>query len=168
VLYLETKGVNRLDDPAVGGFIVNTRDITKRKRTEKRLRRERDMTERMLEVTPTPVLVFDRDGVIRRVNDRAAAVFDTRKSDLVGLSPGKSNIEFRDSDGETIGDGEYLWELVTNAERTIRDVDCEVSLSAGDYRLTVSAAPLQESTKPLVVVSVDEIRPLEAVGDNNT
>lgn len=166
--YLETKGVNRLDDPAVEGFIVNTRDITQRKRTEKRLRRERDLTERMLEVTPTPVLVFDRDGVIRRVNDRAAEVFDTRKSDLVGLSPGKSNVEFRDSDGETIGDGEYLWELVTNAKRAIRDVDCEVSLGAGDYRLTVSAAPLQESTKPLVIVSIDEIQPLDAVGDNNT
>lgn len=167
-LYLETKGVNRLDDPAVEGFIVNTRDITQRKRNEKRLRRERDLTERVLEVTPTPVLVFDREGVIRRVNDRAAEVFDTRKSDIIGLSPGASSIEFRDSDGESIGDGEYLWELVTHAERTIRDVDCEVSLATGDYRLTVSAAPLQESAKPLVVVSVDDVEPIDAVGDNNT
>jgi PAS domain S-box-containing protein len=164
-LHLETKGVNRLDDPAVEGFIVNTRDITQRKRTEKRLRRERDLTERVLEVTPTPVLVFDREGVIRRANDRAAEVFETHRSDIVGLSPSADNIEFRDADGETIGDGEYIWELVTNAERAIRDVDCEVSFSTGDYRLTVSAAPLQESTKPLVVVSVDDIEP---VADNNT
>jgi PAS domain S-box-containing protein len=166
--YLETTGVNRLDDPAVEGFIVNTRDITQRKRTEKRLRRERDLTERVLEVTPTPVLVFDSDGVIRRANDRAAEVFDTRKSDIVGLSPSAENIEFRDSDGETIGDGEYLWELVTNAKRAIRDVDCEVSFSTGDYRLTVSAAPLQRSTKPLIVVSVDDIEPIDTIGDNNT
>jgi PAS domain S-box-containing protein len=166
--HLETTGVNRLDDPTVEGFIVNTRDITQRKRTEKRLRRERDLTNRVLEVTPTPLLVFDSEGVIRRANHRAAEVFDTRQSDIVGLSPSADAIEFRDSDGETIGDGEYLWELVTNAKRTIRDVDCEVSFSTGDYRLTVSASPLQESTKPLVVVSVDEITPIDAGGDNNT
>lgn len=162
--HLETTGVNRLDDPAVEGFIVNTRDVTQRKRTEKRLRRERDLTDRVLEVTPTPLLVFDSEGVIRRANDRAAEVFDARQSDIVGLSPSADAIEFRDSDGETIGDGEYLWELVTNAERAIRDVDCEVSFSTGDYRLTVSAAPLQESTKPLIVVSVDEVEPIDTVG----
>jgi len=37
---LELRGVNRLDDPAVRGVIVNNRDITERKRAEEMLRRQ--------------------------------------------------------------------------------------------------------------------------------
>ncbi|MFB6282524.1 MAG: PAS domain S-box protein [Halobacteria archaeon] len=39
--YLESRGINLLDDPAVEGIVVNSRDITERKQREKELERQK-------------------------------------------------------------------------------------------------------------------------------
>jgi len=46
-VYLESVGTNLLNDPDVGGVVVNSRDITDRKRVEKELIRARDTAEEM-------------------------------------------------------------------------------------------------------------------------
>jgi PAS domain S-box-containing protein len=158
--YIESRGANRFDDPDVGGFIVNSRDISERRETERRLRRERDLTDRILEVSPTPLLLMERDGCIRRANDRAASVFGMERSELVGLSPAEPSVAFRNAEGEPIADGEYLWEVVASAGETIRGVDCEASVPSGDFRLTVSASPMSGEHRTLVVVSIDDIGPM--------
>ncbi|MUV85864.1 PAS domain S-box protein [Natronomonas sp. CBA1123] len=158
--YIESRGANRLDDPDIEGFVVNSRDISERRETERRLRRERDLTDRILEVTPAPLLLMERDGHIRRANDRAAEVFGMEREELLGLSPAKPSVTFRNADGEPIADGEYLWEVVAGAGTAMRDVDCEASLPSGDFWLTVSASPMSGEDRTLVVVSVDDIEPL--------
>ncbi len=41
-VWLESTGTNQLDNPAVEGFVVNSREITEWKQTERRIQRERD------------------------------------------------------------------------------------------------------------------------------
>jgi PAS domain-containing protein len=42
-IFLEVTGRNLLDDPAIGGIIINSRDITERKRAEKEERMKSKM-----------------------------------------------------------------------------------------------------------------------------
>ena len=158
--HIESRGANRLNDPDIEGFVVNSRDISERRETERRLRRERDLTDRILEVSPTPLLLMERDGTIRRANDRAAEVFGMERQELLGLSPAEPSVMFRNADGESIADGEYLWEIVASAGTTIQSVDCEASLPSGDFWLTVSASPMTGTDRTQVVVSVDDIGPI--------
>lgn len=48
--WIETRGVNKLDDPAIEGIIVSSRDITERKEREAALRRERDRLDEFAKV----------------------------------------------------------------------------------------------------------------------
>jgi PAS domain S-box-containing protein len=153
--HVEVRGTNHLENPAVEGVIINARDLTERKRTDERLRRERDLTERVFEVTPSPLLLMDEDGHIRRMNDRAAEVFGMERSALQGHAPSESSVSFRNASGEEIVDAENLWEVVSHANRTVHDAECEVSLPSGDYELEVSAAPLPEVDEGFVVVAVE-------------
>jgi PAS domain S-box-containing protein len=166
--HAEFRGTNHLEDPAVEGIVVNARDITERKRIDRRLRRERELIERLFEVTPAPLLLMDGDGRIRRLNDRATEVFDTERSTLQGHAPEESSVSFRGENGETIVDGEDLWEVVSHAKRAVHGAECEVSLPSGDYRLEVSAAPLPETGERFVVVAVETVQPAEAGADGNT
>lgn len=48
--WLESRGNNQLNNPAVGGFVINTRDITRQKEYEKELEVQRDNLEVLNEV----------------------------------------------------------------------------------------------------------------------
>ncbi len=164
--HTELRGTNHLEDPAVEGIIINARDVTRRKRIDRRLRRERELIERLFEVTPAPLLLLDGDGRVRRMNDRATEVFDAERSTMQGHLPEESSVSFRAANGTTIADGEDLWEVVSHAKRAVHGAECEVSLPGGDYRLEVSAAPLPETDERLVVAAVEAVRPATSADGN--
>jgi len=60
--YVETRGTNRLDDPAVEGFVVNARDVNERVEREEELRTARAITEGILHALPDLVYAFDPEG----------------------------------------------------------------------------------------------------------
>lgn len=166
--HVEVKGTNHVENPAVEGVIINAQDVTDRKRTKGELRRERDLTQRVFEVAPGPLLLLDEDGQILRVNDRATEVFDLDRATLKGHSPTVSSVALRNGDGDEIVAGEDLWEVISHARRTVEDAECEVSLPNGDYRLQVSAAPIPEAEEGFVVVAVEDAERLPAGPIDNT
>lgn len=50
--HLESKGTNRLDDPAIQGFVINTRDVTNRVEAERRLSEEQELFDAALDAIP--------------------------------------------------------------------------------------------------------------------
>lgn len=172
-LHLETKGVNRLDDPAVEGYIVNTRDITEQKRTEQRLRQERNLTERILEVSPTPMFLVDAESRVIRANDRAAEVFGMAPDEIHGLSPVDSELSVRRPDGTPVASDQLLGPKVVASEEERHGVEYHVDFPSGSFRVVVSGAPVPETERGLAAISVDEVDRIEATNsystrDNNT
>ncbi len=65
---LETVGVNRLDDAAIGAIVVTYRDVSERKRTEQDLRHTLSLLSATFESTADGILVVDLDGRIVSFN----------------------------------------------------------------------------------------------------
>ena len=167
-IHFESRGVNRLDDPAVEGFVVNTRDVTDRNRTERRLEHERHLSERMLEITPAPTLVVGDGGKVLRANRHAAEVFGMRRSELTRSSAGDFDASVVDPGGGVAPGTEYLGSVAAASGRELHGVEYEVSVPAGRLRLVVNSALVTETERRAVVVSVDEVDPLPVDDDNNT
>ncbi|WP_348608838.1 bacterio-opsin activator domain-containing protein [Halobaculum rarum] len=58
------------------------RDISDRKQREHELRRERNLVDQLLDISPVGLVILDRDGEIVRANDRAATIYGTSQSVL--------------------------------------------------------------------------------------
>ncbi|PSP94713.1 hypothetical protein BRC84_03995 [Halobacteriales archaeon QS_1_68_44] len=127
----ESRGVNRLDDPAVEGFVVNTRDVTDRERTERRLEHERHLSARMLEVAPAPTLVVDGNGKVLRANRDAAEAFEMRRSELTRSSAGDLEASVVDANGGIEPSTEYLGAVAAASGRELHGVEYEVEVPAG-------------------------------------
>ncbi|QLD90999.1 PAS domain S-box protein [Natronomonas salina] len=156
-IHLETKGVNRLDDPVVEGIVVNTRDVTEQVRSERKLRRERDISKRILQVSPAPLMLVDGEARIRRVNYRAAEGFDMTRERLEGMSPSSSRLEVRTPDGEDVPIDELVTSQVATAGVERSGVEYHVDLPTGTFRVEVSAAPLAETDFEAAVLCLDEV-----------
>lgn len=142
-LTVESRGRNRLDDPNVEGFIVNTRDVTRYKQAAQRLRGERDLTHRIFEVSPYPLVVLDREGIVRRVNDRFDEQVAMDRAEVIGTGSGDAEFTVLDDDGEPLADAETLTGRVLASGETIHDVRYRVVTPDGDeYRVTASGAPI--------------------------
>lgn len=99
--WLESRGYNQLENPAIEGYVVNSRDITDRKKRERELERH----EAFLEHSRAVITVVDADGVVQYQS--------APTEDITGYSPpevtGQSGFEFVHPD-----DVEQLTNLFTS------------------------------------------------------
>lgn len=72
--WIEARGVNRLDDPMIEGYILSSRDITERKEREQALRDERNFFEQAINSIPDLFYVIQPDGSMLRWNDEIVEV----------------------------------------------------------------------------------------------
>ena len=81
---LESTGTNRLLDPNVRGFIVNSRDITARVAAEEQLREREEQYRSIFNATRDGLLIIDGRGLIVQVNEGAAEMHGYRRDELAG------------------------------------------------------------------------------------
>lgn len=91
---LEVVSNNRLHDPAVRGFVINSRDITERVRVEESLRASEARFRRIVATAQEGVVMRDPAGRVTYVNERMAALLGYRPDEIVG----QSLITFMDAD----------------------------------------------------------------------
>ncbi len=71
--WLESTAVNLADDPAVGGLVIHTRDVTANRLAEERLRAETEFTNRIIDSLPGLFYAVDGTGKVVRANRAFAA-----------------------------------------------------------------------------------------------
>lgn len=85
--WLESRGNNQLDNPAVEGFVVNSRDITERIHRGRQLDAERRKFEHLTEHLPEVVYRADPETLKPTyVNERVTDVYGVPVKDFVGSS----------------------------------------------------------------------------------
>jgi PAS domain S-box-containing protein len=132
--------------------------MTDRREREAQLRRERDLTDRLLETVPVRLAIFEPDGSLDRINERAR-----RK---IGLEETPSS-EFRledldvtDADGRPMPTVEHPVSTVIETEEPVSDRVVQHEDPEGNtHWLTLNAAPLFDETGTLerVVVAGKDI-----------
>ncbi|WP_290810258.1 PAS domain S-box protein [Halovivax sp.] len=95
----------RDDDGSLRGYAKVTRDTTDRRERERELRRERDLTERLLETAPVRLAVFRADGSVERINSRtrrALGIDETAASEFE-----IEDFDVYDADGDPISSADH-------------------------------------------------------------
>jgi PAS domain S-box-containing protein len=80
--YFEAIGTNVLDNPIIGGIIVNARDITERRRAEEVLRESEELYRTVVEQAAENIFIVDVNT--RRILEANAAFYDS-----LGYTPGE-------------------------------------------------------------------------------
>jgi PAS domain S-box-containing protein len=65
--------------------LAAARDITDRKRAEEALRRERDRAQTYLDIAGVAIVALDREGRVRRINQKGASILGRSEEEIVGL-----------------------------------------------------------------------------------
>jgi PAS domain S-box-containing protein len=82
---LDVVSVNLLDDPVVGGIVVNFRDITDRKEMEEALRESEEKYRNVVERANDGIVII-QDSIIKYVNSRAADGLGYTADQVVGTA----------------------------------------------------------------------------------
>ncbi len=84
--HIETIGVNQLDNPSIGGLVLNSRHVTERKRLEEALMRSEKHFRSLMENAYDVTVVMDQDGIIRFVSNSVTRIVGYEPGELVGMS----------------------------------------------------------------------------------
>jgi len=85
--HLETVGQNRLDDPEIAGVVLNSRDISDRKRAEAELREGEKQYRLIFEGSPTPMWVTDLETLrFLEVNEAAIQQYGYSREEFLSMA----------------------------------------------------------------------------------
>jgi len=85
--YLEAVGQNRLAEPEIAAVVINSRDITDRKRAEESLRESETQYRLIFDGNPTPMWVFDQETLaFLEVNDAALRHYGYSRDEFLAMN----------------------------------------------------------------------------------
>jgi diguanylate cyclase (GGDEF)-like protein/PAS domain S-box-containing protein len=120
--WLEAVVGNLIDDPDVGGLLINSRDVTERRQAEVRVRQSEDDLRSVLDASPDLIARFDRALRHLYVNPAVERVTGFKRQELVGrtMRELRMTAEFADvwdtnlrRAFETAAAGEFEYQFVT-------------------------------------------------------
>ena len=83
-LWLESTGTNFLGDPQIAGLVVNSRDITERKRIENELRCHAEEIKDLYNNAPCGYHSLDKDGTFIQINDTLLNWLGYSQDEIIG------------------------------------------------------------------------------------
>jgi PAS domain S-box-containing protein len=129
------------------GFVANVHAAARQlgrllvnERIREKLERERDSFEDVLENSPIPIIVFDADGTISRVNERFETVFELPRGDIVGEPVTTERLRIYDENGDPLDPRAGPSWLALEGGRSVHDVPLEIEVVDGVSRSVVANA----------------------------
>ncbi|MFC4553111.1 MULTISPECIES: PAS domain S-box protein [Halorussus] len=148
-------------DGAVEGTVGIVRDLSERREREQALRREKDLTRRLLETAPTALAVQTADGDLEMANQRARDLFSLADESLREHSLDElTGWKLYDADGEPLADDERPSARVRATGEAVDERELMVESPEGTRRwLRVNAAPVFEPGGDLsrVIVAAEDV-----------
>lgn len=131
----------RGDDLVFNGVFL---DITDQKEAEEALREERDLLDRIFEVSPAAIVVLDRNGNFVRASEQAKAVLGIEKEEVTQRAFNDADWDITTPKGEPIPDEELPFARVFATEEPLYNVEHAIRWPDGQRRLlSASGAPLR-------------------------
>ncbi|WP_290818794.1 PAS domain S-box protein [Halovivax sp.] len=150
------------EDGELRGYAKVTRDLTDRREREEQLRREHDLTERILETSPVGIAVVDADGSTERANDRMADLLDLPPEEIGSYEAGQRDMY--DADGTFLPVEERPAGQAFERGEPIFDREILIDPSDGQRRwLSMNATPItdDDGEPTRVVATATEITELK-------
>ena len=148
------------DDGDIERVIVSFEEITDRKRRETDLKRERDLTEQLLRVSPMGIAVHRPDGRFARINERAEEILGVEPGELVGQEMVEPEWESYGPDGDPFPDEAFPLNVVLRTGEPTFGTEMTIRRRDGtQIWLSVSAAPLLDDDGDIerVIVGFEDI-----------
>jgi PAS domain S-box-containing protein len=145
-------------------FTGVVRDVTERKQREQQLTQQHEQIEhlkdRLLDTSPTGIVVLDAANDITLANDRAEDILGMPREDLIGRPCDTSQFEFVDATGEPLSDADLPFERLRTTGDSLFGVEVGLTPHGQRIWLSVNAAPLydeQANTPTEMVVTFEDI-----------
>ncbi|MFC4551764.1 MULTISPECIES: PAS domain S-box protein [Halorussus] len=146
----------------VEGVGAELGDLVVRRQTEAALAREKELTDRILETSPTGIAVFDADGRLTMANERSVEMLGLTEDEREGYVVGER--ELLDPDGEPLPRESNPVVEALESGRPVYDRKLRIETPDGRTRwVSVNAAPLGDGgdDASAVVATVSDVTRLE-------
>ena len=147
----------RDDEGTLQGFTKVTRDRTEQREYGEQIRRERNLTQQILETVPVSISVVTHDGRFVRANSRATERLNVDEGEITEYMV--DSWKLYDADGVVIPADERPWTRVAETGSPVYGYKCQVDLpTVGRRWLSINAVPLDdESAEDHIVLAVDDV-----------
>lgn len=145
--------------PFNGGLSVYFDDVTDRVEAQENLRRERDLTEAIIDTSVAALVIVNADGDISFANERAGEILGDTPDDLFGMNYADTGT-LADLDGNELPPDEWPFQRIMANRSPISDERYVFERPDGDVRyLSVNAAPLYDANDHIrqIVHSIADI-----------
>jgi len=145
--------------PFEGGLSVYFDDVTDRVEAEENLRRERDLTEAILDTSVAALVIVDADGHISFANERAGEILGDTPDALTGMRYADTGT-LAPLDGTELPPDEWPFRRILDTRRPLSDERYVFRRPDGETRsLSVNAAPLYDANDDIrqIVFSIEDI-----------
>jgi len=127
------------DDGELQGYAKITRDMTERREQEQRLRREHDLSERILETSPVGIAVVNSDRSAARANERMGELLDLSDDEPAYTTAQR---DMYDENGELLPIEERPVPRVFETGNPVIDREIRLHRADGPQWLSINARPI--------------------------
>ena len=130
------------DEEEVDGSVVSLIDITRRKRAELALTRQHDLLIRVVQASPTGIVMVDRSGRITYANRKAEEILGLSRKELAELTYNDRRFNIEDLQGATIPDEELPYRKILADGEAVTDYYHRVRTGDRTVTLRISGSPM--------------------------
>lgn len=129
------------------------RNSVDRFRTEHELERSRQFVDRVLNLSPSAVVILDEEGEIIRANEQAEQLLDLSELQMTDRNFNNADWEVVDKDGNSLSGDALPFKQVHDGDEPVYDVEKGIRRPDGEtVWLSINAAPLWEGAETIQYV----------------